>query len=441
MQHDSANEKHQTGTTNATPKRGKRGRTGAAVKQALDYLADNPTARLTTITELARAIGVCRTPLLRNHGFLETWRIRQQLPAKGSAQRGSSRCQLTRFVETYVTNQTALKPRSAEQLRCSVKAFERYLERPARLIDLNEENLLRFISWRRQRTAQETTKRNRANILTLWRFASRKKLIPSPPVEGIQTVKVPKRNPIAWTLDEITKILAACDSLKGRIFAESDQKRRKWIKAEYTGPLRSQWWAALILFIYDTGTRIGATLEIEPTDIDLDRGLVTLRSDAAKTGLEQVLRLSPQAVAAIRKIYDPKAKRVFYWGLSSPPQWTLREILETAGLSSDRRSKFHRIRRTTATLAAAAGRRDLAQTTLGHATPTMTNIYIDKRALPIESAADVLPRPAWGDSTPQTSPETPSVSVVDALRELSPDQLAALLRLAATLTATVKTPA
>lgn len=242
-------------------------------------------------------------------------------------------------------------------------------------------------------------------------------------------------------MDEVTKILAACGTLSGRMFHESDQKRRRWVQTEYTGPECSKWWVALVLFIYDTGTRIGATLQIEPADIDLDQGFVTLRGDVAKTGLEQVLRLSPQTVTAIREIYDPKAKRVWFWGLSSPIQRSLGSILAKAGLPTGRESKFHRIRKTCASLTAAAGRRDLAQSTLGHTTGAMTNAYIDKRALPIESAADVLLRPTWGDSTPRTSPETPSVGVLDALRDLSPDQLAALLRLAKTFKAAVETPA
>lgn len=413
---------------------------GTTVAKALAYLAEHPDEWL-TIAELARRLRVSRWTLQRNAAFRAAWKAREQSKLTGNVKEPSRRM-LRTLLSNYIGLRPELKPVSAAQLECSVKAFDRFLERPALLCDLNEETVIRFISWRLQRVSRWATKRNRSNLLTLWRFASRMKLIPSPPVEGVQTVKVAKVNPIAWTLTEISTILAACDTLTGRMFAESDKKRRRWIKAEYTGPLRSQWWAALILFIYDTGTRIGATLEIEPADIELDRGLVTLRSDAAKTGLEQVLRLSPQTVAAIRRIYDPKAKRVWYWGFARAElHRSLGSILEKAGLPSGRNRKFHALRKTTATLAAAAGRRDLAQRSLGHTSAAMTDRYIDARALPVQSAADVLPRPAWGDSTPQTSPETPGVAVADALRELSPDALAALLRLATTLAAAGKAPA
>lgn len=433
MQQDATNVRPQKRPTKATSVPGE---LGTAESRALAYLEENPGKKL-TIARVARAIGVDTSTLYKAPEVLVAWRIHQQ-----SQVRGSNRYLLSTLQKTYVAFRPDLKPGSADQLLYSVNSFDRFLERQSTIADLTDETLIRFMSWRLGNGSQKTVRRERGNLCTLWRFAARKKLSPSPPAEGIPTVKVTRRNAIAWTLAEVTKILAACDQLEGRIRSESDRRRSRFVRDDYTGPLQSQWWASLVLFAFDTGTRVGAMLQIAPSDIDLERGLVTLRGEVAKTGLEQVLRLSSQTVTAIRAIYDPQAKVVWSWNSARRDLYLkLSQILKRAGLPHDRYRKFHCLRRTTATLTAAAGRRDLAQTTLGHTTPTMTDGYIDKRALPIESAANVLPRPAWGDNAPQTSLETPSVSVVEALRELSPDQLVALLRLAATLTATVKTPA
>ena len=435
MKRDSANVQPQAALTKATSKRRENGRT---VTLGLAYLAEHPVGWL-TIVGVARAINGCRWTLQRSPEFKAAWQIRQQSQVKGSA-----RCPLTKLAESYIAHRPGLKSSSAEQIECSVKAFDRFLERSGDISDLTEETLTRFISSRLLIRSQSTVKRERVNLVVLWRFAARKKLIPSPPVEGIPAVKIARRSAVAWTVGEITRILATCDTLEGRLRSESDRQRRRWVQSAYTGPLRAKWWASLILFLYDSGARIGATLQITPADIDLGRGLVTLRSDSAKTGLEQVLRLSPQTVAAIRDIYDGQAKQVWQWlGAREMLYAALGKILDKAGLPKDRSRKFHCFRRTCATLTAVAGRRDLSQSTLGHTTPTMTSRYIDARALPIQSAADVLPRPQWSGDAPATTmpPETPSVAVADALKELTPDALEALLRLAKSLAAAGKTPA
>lgn len=215
----------------------------------------------------------------------------------------------------------------------------------------------------------------------------------------------------------------------------------RWGNARTTGPELSKWWTSLVLFLYDTGSRIGAALEVTPIDVDLDRGLVTLRGEAAKTGLEQVLRISSQTVAAIREIYDPKAKRV--WMFCCHPrrlQYYLGRILDLAGLPNDRTRKFHCLRKTCATLTAAAGRLDLAQSTLGHTSGYMTRNYIDQRAAPSQSAADVLPRPVYGNGNgqakheaPPPPTEKPSGDALAMLAAMPPEQLQALVKLAKAL--------
>jgi integrase len=65
-------------------------------------------------------------------------------------------------------------------------------------------------------------------------------------------------------------------------------------------------------------------------------------------------------------------------------------ICKAAGLPNDRWSKFHRIRKTHASYAAAAGLD--AQRLLDHASPKTTRAYLDPRIVRQPSAPDVLPR-------------------------------------------------
>lgn len=66
-------------------------------------------------------------------------------------------------------------------------------------------------------------------------------------------------------------------------------------------------------------------------------------------------------------------------------------ILKRAGLPADRRSKFHRIRRTTLSHYKAAG--GDAQALAGHSSGRVTALYLDPRIVRQPSAPDLLFRP------------------------------------------------
>ena len=346
---------------------------------------------------------------------------------------------LAELLETYIASRPGLRPTSVASYRWTLRSLEKYLKRPAMLADFKEETVTGFVIARMKTCSAHTALRDRNSLAVWWRFAARKKLVKPPPIEGIMKVKVARKNATAWTLKELEQLLSASGKLQGLMMAEGDRFRGRHCWP--SGLARSKWWSSLFLFLYDTGARISSALAVTPADIDLDRGLVVLRSDTSKVGLEQVLRLSQQTVGAIREHFDPQAKRVWYYGWHTRQIWEhLKEILRDAGLPFDRNRKFHCFRRTCATLTAAAGRLDLAQSTLGHTTGYMTRNYIDQQAAPSQSAADVLPRPVFGKGngqasheTPQTPAEKPNGDSLAILGALSPEQLQALLKLAKAL--------
>jgi hypothetical protein len=66
------------------------------------------------------------------------------------------------------------------------------------------------------------------------------------------------------------------------------------------------------------------------------------------------------------------------------------KICKRAGLPQNRRSKFHRIRKTTASFYQAAG--GSAQSLLDHSSPAVTRRYLDPRIVAPKPAHELLPK-------------------------------------------------
>jgi integrase len=82
---------------------------------------------------------------------------------------------------------------------------------------------------------------------------------------------------------------------------------------------------------------------------------------------------------------------VFPWDRCHNYVWKRLEIiLKRAGLPHGRKSKFHRIRKTTASYAAAAGLD--AQKLLDHSDPATTRKYLDPRIVKQQSPVNILPK-------------------------------------------------
>jgi integrase len=256
---------------------------------------------------------------------------------------------------------------------------------PVWLRTLNVELVLRWL--KSLDSAPTTVNSHRGTILTLWRRAAAtrdkttgKRLAPrAPTILDLPKRRIPKNNPVSWTPEELQRLLEACEQLTGYL--------QHWPSIK-----RSEYWFSLVLFLYESGARIGAAAAVRPADVDLDYALVSLRSADAKTLLEQPIRISSHCVKAIQAILDPERPTVWPTGAYRHDLYkTLKSLLKQAKLPTDRKSKFHRIRRTTATQAALHGSMELAQRQLGHTSVSMTLKYIDARIIRPAQAIDVLP--------------------------------------------------
>lgn len=267
---------------------------------------------------------------------------------------------------------------NTRRLYCtSIRTFSRYLDRPAVLSDLTDLTVNRFLDWYRHiPRSPYSVNKERSNLLAMWRFACRKRFLDLWPDVAPETE--PQRVPQAWTASQVCQLLAACESQRGTI-----------------GDVpASAWWKALHLICWDTGERIGAVRDLEWHHADLVGGYILVPAELRKgKRKDRLYKLAPDTVAALRAIFTPDRKVIFPWPYCRNYLWNrYTKFLEQAGLPSDRRCKFHRIRRSVASHAEAAGGN--ATELLGHSCRAVTLAYLDPRIIPKQYAVDLLFRPA-----------------------------------------------
>jgi len=193
-------------------------------------------------------------------------------------------------------------------------------------------------------------------------------------------------NPTAWTLDELGRILESCRR------QPRDEQLELFMHCSVP-----DFWEAMALLLYDSGSRIKAILLATPADYDRQLRTVTLRAKTTKGKKCQVVHLSEQTVAALERIFDPQMPRLLnsrYKSRWLTDRW--REILIRAGLPSTKKDLFHKVRRTTVTqMVRATGSVEAARDYVGHSAASVTLRYVDQGQL--EDARKkvlLLPRPS-----------------------------------------------
>jgi len=254
----------------------------------------------------------------------------------------------------------------------TLRSWGKYLGRQPTLDDLGDElAIAKFLAHRLETKAAGTAAKDRCQIRALAEFAYRRGLIKTWPT--IRTIRIPERVPQAWLTDEFRKLLAACDGEPGEVCCV---------------PARL-WWRAALLTCYELGERIGGILGIEWGD--LSQHGILVRAEERKGKRRDIFRsISPECHAAIEAIRTDR-RLIFDWDRCYTSLWgRLGKICERAGLPNNRSSKFHRIRKTTASYAAAAGLN--AQAVMDHASPLTTNRYLDPRIVRPQDVHKALPK-------------------------------------------------
>ena len=241
-----------------------------------------------------------------------------------------------------------LSARTEKLYGYTLAAWAKSLGRSPTLDDLDEVAVARFLAVRSRDVAPATVAKDRAQLVALWSFAAKRGLVDRWP--EVRRITVPERVPEAWTTEEFRRLLAA---------ATLEQTTIAGIPARH-------WWRAVLRLAYDTGERCAAIMALRWADVREDD--VIFRAETRKGGRRDIARpFGDSTGLALDQIREPRRELVFPWDRHPSYLWgRLGIILKRAGLPNDRRCKFHRIRRTTASFYAAAGGDPTGSANVGH---------------------------------------------------------------------------
>lgn len=277
------------------------------------------------------------------------------------------------WLQEYLPLRPDLSRGYGEQVRAALNNFRRFLgDREATLRDLTDRTVAGLSAWMLQagRTPQ-TVNGQVGVILALWRAAYQEHLIDEPP--RLRPLRRLRREPDAWTATELSEVFRSAAAEPGRLL---------WWSA-------ADWWSALLRVGFYTALRRRSLLALRLADVDLETGWIEARPEVMKNRQGKRLRLGPDAVAAVRRIWAPADRELLF-----PVPWRDRRvvdrrfaaILDRVGLLDRRRRKsmglFHKLRRTAATLVASKAGVSAASSLLGHEGHYVTKRYIDPRQMP-----------------------------------------------------------
>ena len=279
---------------------------------------------------------------------------------------------LIELLDDYYAPLRGISERTQKLYRMTIAVYGRHLGvEPTVEEHLAEMPVARFLAARLRERSPATAKKDSAQLRARWEFAARRGFVNQFPM--MRPIHVPERVPSAWMADEMDRLIAAARAHAGDI----------------AGVPAGLFFEALILTCYETGERISAVLSLRWDDV---RGnLVTFRAESRKRRTRDIVRgISPAVVEALEKIRRDR-ELVFKWDRCKANLWRhMGLILKRAKLPADRQSKFHRLRKTCASYAAAAGIDP--QRLLDHSNPATTRAYLDPRIVQTRQACDVLPK-------------------------------------------------
>lgn len=267
--------------------------------------------------------------------------------------------------------------RTVELYQGTIDRFEEFLGRVPTLNDFNDITVARFLAARQKQPGLSlaTVAKDHAHLAGMWNLAAKRRLVSEFPT--LPPIHSPDRIPVAWTIEQMQAIMRSISALK---------------KDVGVYPARI-WWRGLIMVIWDTGERINAVMQIKIRDVDMQQRLLRIPAEHRKNKRRDLMfALNLDTIAAISPLWDPEdqERALFPWpSFATHIYWHYNKILRAAGLPTDNRSKFHRIRRSVATYMKVAG--GDPTTVLDHSNPAVTRKYIDPRIYRPQYPADVLP--------------------------------------------------
>jgi integrase len=188
---------------------------------------------------------------------------------------------LREYLEDYQL-QRDIRGGTVRQYRIAVNLIDRWAGKPVRLDELDERLASEWLQAYSATVAPHTVRAKKQSLLALWRAASDEGLCDEPRSRRVRRVRLPELVVVAWTKDEVERLLAAAATLP------------RWHRC---GLRRSVWWDLAIRVAWDSGIRWGDLVTLRVDQIGPD-GACTLSQ--SKTAKVSAFRLSPSTLAALR---------------------------------------------------------------------------------------------------------------------------------------------
>ena len=173
--------------------------------------------------------------------------------------------------------------------------------------------------------------------------------------------------------------------------------------------------ASLVRLALFTGMRRGALLNLQWTDLDFERGFITLRGDVAKKQKTETIPMNDQARAILNGLPQTRSPYVFPGRYDDKPRGNispmLKRVREKAGLPETFRP-LHGLRHSFASWLASSGQVSMyeLQKLLTHSSPQLTQCYAhlhDDALRKASGVAGTLFSAAQNKESEQTSQEAP----------------------------------
>lgn len=281
---------------------------------------------------------------------------------------------LTELLDLYIDKRLKGKsPNTIRLYRHSIRSFGLTVMRQPRLDDLTDDNIERHMHRIvRSGGSPASANKDHGQLTALWRFASHNRLVDTWP--NVRTMQEVERVPMGWLPDECLALLSAARAEPGVIAT---------VKA-------GLWWECLLLVLLETGERIGAIRGVQKSALQ-DQWLLVPAHLRKGNKRDKLYTLQPETVDLLRRLIasNSECKLLFPWDRCETYIYNrYKAILRRAGLPDDRRSQFHRIRRSVASAVARGG--GDATAALDHASPRTTKKYLDPRIVGGVKPTDIM---------------------------------------------------
>lgn len=292
-------------------------------------------------------------------------------------------------------------------LKPGVSKFEKWLERPALLIDLNLKTVNAYVDWLKANSSCGSARSRRGPLLLFIRYAVDLGLIKK--FEGrIRKIKLVHKIPVGWDSPDVQKLMQLC--LTDVVVTKSPvatKFHRNSIRHSVlpNGTRLGLFLAGVIAVAWDTTLRLGDVLQVRWTDLEYDsfgnaKGHIVM----SKTGYPQDIAISSDTIRILKDIQRSRLEpsdKLLDWPYRREKLYDwVRAYVRESGV---KKGTLKFIRKGSAS-AAERLERGAGRASLGHRSDTVSqNHYLDPS---IVGVRDIAKPSLFRESEPTVQPAT-----------------------------------